>query len=250
MAHLDEIAGGIYRISSPAKGYPVTFNQFLIADDQPALIHTGMAPMYNDVLSAIKQVLDPSTLAYIILLHFEGDECGGMERFMAQAPQAQVVGCQLSAQMNLNSFDFACQHRVLGKLDGDVIDLGKHKLRFLETPHVHHWDSMMLWEESTRSLFPADLFIQPGDQPPVVREDLSGAMCELYRQIGIFAHEAPVRRVIDRIQQLRPQWVHAMHGGTLHADVFPRYVAALREQPFGYNGTLMGRALDVAKAVS
>lgn len=250
MARIDEIVRGIYRIASPAQGSPVSFNQFLIADERPALIHTGMAPMYNDVLSAIKQVLDPSRLAYIMLLHFEGDECGGMERFMAQAPGAQLVGCELSAQLNLKSFDFACQGRVLGKRDGDAIDLGSRKLRFLETPHVHHWDSMMLWEESTRSLFPADLFIQPGDQPPVVREDLSGAMCELYRQTGIFAHEDPVRRVVNRIEQLKPQWIHAMHGGTLGAEVFPRYVAALREQPFGYCGTLMGRPLDAAKAVS
>ena len=53
-----------------------------------------------------------------------------------------------------------------GHEDDEVIDLGEHKLRFLETPHVHHWDSMMLFEEKTKSLFPSDLFIQPGDQPP------------------------------------------------------------------------------------
>jgi flavorubredoxin len=173
------------------KDSPVGFNQFLIDDEQPALIHTGMAPMYADVCKAIGQVLDPSRLAYIILLHFEGDECGGMERFMAQAPHARLVGCELSASLNLNSFDFACQGRVTGKRDGEAMSLGRHTLRFLETPHVHHWDSMMLWEETTSSLFPADLFIQPGDQPPVIRENISSAMCELYRHAGIFAHGIP-----------------------------------------------------------
>ncbi|HZP32385.1 MAG TPA: hypothetical protein VFB23_03395 [Candidatus Acidoferrales bacterium] len=244
MNRIDEIVNGIYRIAAMPKDSPITFNQFLIDDAQPALIHTGMAGMYDGVYNAIRQVLDPARLAYIILLHFEGDECGGMERFMAQAPAAKVVGCELSAYLNLNSFDFACQGRILGKRDGELIDLGRHKLRFLETPHVHHWDSMMLWEESTRSLFPSDLFIQPGDQPPVMRENLSGAMCELYRHAGIFAHEDPVRRVVDRVERLQPEWIHAMHGGTLTGQIFPRFTSALREQPFAYNGELLGRAIS------
>lgn len=248
MTRIDEIAAGVYRIATLPTGSPITFNQFLISDEKPVLIHTGMAGMYDGVLAAIRQVLDPTRLAYVVLLHFEGDECGGMERFMAQAPRAQLVGCDLSAQLNLKSFDFACQGRILGKRDGDALELGAHTLRFLETPHVHHWDSMMLWEQATRSLFPSDLFIQPGDQPPVVREDLSGAMCQLYRQVGIFAHEDPVRRVVNRVEALKPEWIHAMHGGTLAAEAFPRYVAALREQPFAYCGTVMGRAIDFARA--
>ena len=83
--------------------------------------------------------------------------------------------------------------RVKGVRDGDVIETGRHKLKFLETPHVHHWDSMMVFEESTKSLFPSDLYIQPGDQPPVVNEDLTPEMLGFYREIGIFAHEEPVR---------------------------------------------------------
>jgi flavorubredoxin len=250
MARIDEIVGGIYRISTMPKDSPVGFNQFLIDDEHPALIHTGMAPMYEDICNAIRHVLDPARLAYIILLHFEGDECGGMERFMAQARDAQLVGCELSVALNLNSFDFACQGRVIGKRDGEVIDLGRHKLSFLETPHVHHWDSMMLWEETTRSLFPADLFIQPGDQPPLIRENLSSAMCELYRHVGIFAHEDPVRRVVDRVERMQPEWVHAMHGGTLTGQVFPRFASALREQPFAFNGRLLGRALASKQVVA
>jgi flavorubredoxin len=243
MTRIDEIVRGVYRISTVPKESPISFNQFLIDDEKPALIHTGMAPMYMDVRKAISQVLDPARIAYVVLLHFEGDECGGMERFMAEAANARLVGCELSAGLNLNSFDFACQGRVVGKRDGDMIDLGSHKLRFLETPHVHHWDSMMVWEEKSRSLFPSDLFIQPGDQPPVVSENLSSAMCELYRNVGIFAHEDPVRRVVERVERLEPEWIHAMHGGTLTGKIFPNFTRALREQPFAFNGKVLGRPI-------
>ena len=100
-----------------------------------------------------------------------------------------------------------------GFRDGQSIDLGKHRLRFIETPHVHHWDSMMVFEEMTGSLFPADLYIQWGDQPPIVQENLGREMCQGYRESGIFAAEETVLRVVDRLEKLDPQWIHPMHGG-------------------------------------
>ncbi|HEX5195091.1 MAG TPA: hypothetical protein VFW09_20035 [Solirubrobacteraceae bacterium] len=135
-----------------------------------------------------------------------------------------------------------------GFREGEVLDLGNHKLRFLETPHVHHWDSMMVFEETTRSLFPADLYIQPGPQPPVVDDNLAAEMCGVYRQSGIFAHEEPVRRVVDRIDALDPSWVHAMHGGTLTGAALPRYAEALRNQAFAYDGAVLGRRIEPATA--
>ena len=196
MAHIDEIVDGIYRISTPpARGTPITFNQFLIDDELPTLIHTGVHDAYDDIRKAIGEVLDPARLAYVVLLHFEGDECGGMERFMAEAPQAQLVGSGHVGdaepdRRSASPTSTACT----ACATATRIELGSHTARFLETPHVHHWDSMMVVEESTKSLFPSDLFIQPGDQPPVVNEDLGAEMCGFYREIGIFAHEDPVRR--------------------------------------------------------
>jgi flavorubredoxin len=243
MAQIDEIVDGIYRISIPPRDFAISFNQFLIDDERPTLIHTGVHSQYEDIRAAIGEVMDPAKLANVVLLHFEGDECGGMDRFMAEAPGAELVGCDMSVALNLTAFGVDYVDRVRGYRDGDVLDIGRHKLRFLETPHVHHWDSMMLFDETTRSVFPSDLFIQPGDLPPVLNEDLSAEMCALYREAGIFAHEKPVRDVVDRLERLEPNWIHAMHGGTLTAEIFPRYTAALREQQFAFEGTLLGRPI-------
>jgi flavorubredoxin len=241
MARIDEIVDGIFRISTTTQtdGGDFQFNQFLIDDERPALVHTGMYPMYESVRDAVAQVLDPGRLEYVILLHFESDECGGMDRFLEQAPDSTLACSKLSDDLNLSDWNY--RGRVEGHGDGEVIDLGKHKLRFLETPHVHHWDSMMLFDETTRSLFPSDLFIQPGDQPPVVTEDLGPEMCGLYRAVGIFAHEEPVRDVVDRIERLDPDWIHGMHGGSLARETIPAYVRALRQERFAYEGKLLGR---------
>ena len=236
---VDQIAGGIYRISAFNSDHGITFNQFLIDDERPTLIHTGEWDHYERIRGAIRQVLDPATLANIVLLHWEGDENGGMDRFMAEAKDAELVGSALSIM--LNAHGFGVHDRVRGFKDGERLELGRHTLRFLETPHVHHWDSMMVVEEATNSLFPSDLFLQPGEQPAVVSENLSAGMLEVYRGAGIFAHETPVRAVADRIEALAPDWIHAMHGGTITGDALHYYTTALREHEFAYAGWLLGR---------
>jgi flavorubredoxin len=240
-SRIDHITGGIYRIATWVPNYGLTFNQFLIDDERPTLIHTGDYHLYEQVRGAIGQVLDPSKLANLVLLHWEGDENGGMDRFMAAAPGSELIGSELSIALNARSFGVT--ERVRGFKDGEILPLGRHTLRFLETPHVHHWDSMMVVEESTKSLFPSDLFLQPGEQPPVVTENLSDPMCEVYRKVGLFAHERPVRQVVDRLATMEIEWVHAMHGGTLTGEVLPKYMQALQRQEFAYRGMLLGRQL-------
>jgi flavorubredoxin len=185
--------------------------------------------------------MDPSKLAYIVIPHFEGDECGGMRRFIEQAPKAELLCSEMGAALNLSAWEYVGPYR--GVRDGSTIELGEHKLRFIETPHVHHWDSMMVVEETTRSLFPADLFIQPGEQPCVVKEDLGKEMCELYRGAGIFGGDMPVLSCVDRIEKMSLKWVHPMHGGSMNGQTLAKYIHALRTRPFVYEGVLLGRKL-------
>jgi len=192
---VDEVVKDIYRISAFEPQYGISFNQFLILDDAPTLIHTGAHPWYESVRKAVAELVDPKKLAYVVVPHFEADECGGMGRFVAEAPQSVLACSEVGHGINLSAWDYAGP--VQGMRDGSVIDLGKHKLRFIETPHVHHWDSMMVVEETTNSLFPADLFMQAGEQPALVREDLGREMCAFYVESGIFAAREPVLTVVD-----------------------------------------------------
>jgi flavorubredoxin len=243
-ARIDHIVGGIYRISvwSPEAG--LTFNQFLIDDEAPTLVHTGRYDDFDAVVAAVAEVLDPARLENLVLLHWEGDENGGMDRFMSHAPRSRLVGSALS--ISLNAAGFGLSERSQGFRDGQILELGAHTLRFLETPHVHHWDSMMVLEEKTSSLFPSDLFLQPGEQPPVTAENLAREMLRAYRMYGIFAHEDPVRAVVDRIADLRPDWIHAMHGATIPGDALTPYSRALQQERFAYRGVLFGRPIGTA----
>jgi flavorubredoxin len=241
MNRVDQIMPGIFRISVFEPQVGITFNQFLIADEKNALIHTGTFPAYEGVRRAVAEVIDPKRIDYVCVPHFEADECGGMGRFVAEAPASVLLCSEAGALLNLSAWDYAAPFR--GMRDGTTVDLGKHRLRFIETPHVHHWDSMMVYEETTGTLFPADLFIQPGEQPAVIGENLGKEMCELYRTVGIFGGDKPVLQTVDRIEKLSPKWVLPMHGGAMRGETLRHYVEALRTQPFAYDGRVFGRML-------
>ena len=238
---IDAVADDIYRIGTFWPEYGITVNQFLIADERPALVHTGTHPSYDNVRKAIAQVIDPKKLEFVIVPHFEADECGGMGRFIREAPQSTLVCSEVGAGINLSGWDYSGP--VKGVRDGDIIELGKHKLRFLETPHVHHWDSMMLMDETTNALFPADLFLQPGEQGPHCRENLGKEMCQLYREAGIFAAREPVLNVAKRLQRMNFKQILPMHGGSLSGDVIPKFYDALYNERFWFEGKVFGRAL-------
>jgi flavorubredoxin len=107
---------------------------------------------------------------------------GGGMAFLDSA-DAKLVCSDLSSKSNLTGWhNIPVDH--ISFWDNEVLKTGKRQFRFIMTPHVHHWDSMMIYEETTKSLFPSDLFIQSGKNKPVISEDLSESMIALYRGAG------------------------------------------------------------------
>ena len=90
-ARIDEIAPDLYRISVYVKDFDLQFNHFLIKDDEPLLFHTGMRGMFPLVRDAVAKVIDPAQLRWIGWSHFEMDECGALNEWLAAAPQATPV---------------------------------------------------------------------------------------------------------------------------------------------------------------
>lgn len=88
-ARLTEIAPDHYAISIYVKEFNLRFNHFLIKDEEPLLFHTGMKRMFPLVRDAVARVIDPFTLRWISFSHFEADECGALNEWLALAPQTK-----------------------------------------------------------------------------------------------------------------------------------------------------------------
>ena len=215
-----EIAQDTYRLSTlvpDAVPGGFTFNQYLIAADEPLLFHTGPRQMFPLVSAAIERVLPIEQLRWISFGHYESDECGAMNDLLAAAPSAEVVFNGLGCMVSVG--DMADRPPVPVN-DGDVYDLGGHRLRVITTPHVPHaWEAQVLFDETTSTLLCGDLFAQIGEPPALVHDvDLVTPAMEgeaLFRSSSITASTAPTIRALADLQ---PRTLALMHGPAFAGD--------------------------------
>ena len=225
MASVAEVADDIYRVNVEIPGASITYSFFIIKDDQPTLVETGYSRLFHETVEAVKRVIDPTKLRYIVVPHFEGDECGALNRFLELAPNAQPVASPIGTVTNMS--DFAIREAMAVR-EGDILDLGRHRLGFLITPYVHTWDSMLAYDETTRTVFCSDVFIQPGSGPPTTDRPLIEESLERYRQSGLFPSRAHLNAALDKIEAVKPDVLACHHGSVVTGEIH-EYIRALRE---------------------
>jgi len=218
--NIHEIADGVFRLSTCVPEVApggFTFNQFLIAGDEPTLFHTGPRGMFPLVSEAVGRVLPVASLRWISFGHVEADESGAMNLFLDAAPGSEVAFNPLGCDISLNDL---CDRPPVAWSDGEDHDTGGHVLRVLATPHVPHgWESQVLWDDTTRTLFCGDLMSQVGDGPAILHDgDLVGAALaaeDMFGQTGLTPATAPTLR---RLAALEPRTLAIMHGPAYAGD--------------------------------
>lgn len=215
---VDEIGDGIYRISTPFRDLPggFSFNQYLLVDEQPLLFHSGPRKLRPLVQEAIASVMNLKELRFIGFSHYESDECGALNELLGLAPDAVPLCGRINAMINGDCFDRP--PRVLA--DGETLSLGRHRVRWFDTPHLPHgWECGYLMEEATATLLCGDLFTQGGaDLPPLVSSDIL-APSEAFRQpMDYFSHTKNARALIAKLAAARPTTLACMHGSAWQGD--------------------------------
>jgi flavorubredoxin len=214
-----EIADGIYRISTwipdvSPEGF--TFNQFLVAADEPLLFHTGPRAMFPLVAEAVATVVPVEALRWISFGHVEADECGSMNMWLAAAPSSQVAFGALGCDVSLNDL---CDRRPLALAEGAVLDLGGKRLRQISTPHVPHgWEAQVLWEETTGTLLCGDLLTQTGSGPALTEDDVLEAALEAEGMFHATALAPHTGSVLRSLADLEPRTLAIMHGSSFAGD--------------------------------
>jgi flavorubredoxin len=217
--NVHEISEGIYRINTPLSVVPggFSFNQYLIVDDEPLLFHTGLRKLFPVVLEAVRSVMPAEQLRYVAFSHFEQDECGSLNEWLAAAPRAIPVCSKVAAMTSIN--DLANRPpRALS--DGEVLSLGKHEVRWFDAPHLPHaWECGFMMEERTRTLLCGDLFTQPGTgAAALIESDILGPSEEMRRGLDYFSHAKNTREMLDRLASAEPTTLACMHGSAWRGD--------------------------------
>ena len=231
MTRVDEVAPDLFRISVYVEKFDLQFNHFLVRDEEPLLFHTGMRGMFPAVREALATVIDPATLRWISWSHFEVDECGALNEWLAVAPHAQAICSQVGAAVNIADF---ADRPPRGLTKDEVIETGRHAYRFVPTPHLPHgWDAGVLFEETDRVLLCSDLMHQLGDVEPVTTGDVVGRYrqaFETYQQSPVLMDYVPytenTKRQLTHLAELQPRMLAAMHGSTFVGDGAAALVAS------------------------
>lgn len=218
--NVHEIAEGIYRINTPvaiAGGPEFSFNQYLIKDDEPLLFHTGPRKMFGLVREAVASVLPLESLRYIGFSHVEADECGSLNEWLAAAPQSVPLCGQVAGMVSINDMADRAPRTLA---DGEILSLGSRRVRWMDTPHLPHgWESGLLSEESTRTLFCGDLFTQPGaGGTPATEADILGPSEAFRLQMDYFSHTRNAGVMLERLAATEPTTLACMHGSAWRGD--------------------------------
>lgn len=222
MADIDEIAPDVYRIALYNPTTDFQFASFLVKDEEPLLYHTNLRRAFPEAREAVARLVDPATIRWVGFSHFEPDECGAMNEWLAVAPQAEPLCSFVGAKVCMSDF---CDKpaRVLGA--DERLETGRRRFRVIQTAHVPHgWDASLLFEETGKTLFVSDLFGQGGRNEPVTEHDIVGRAGDYSRRqaAGPMAHAMPytprTAPILERLAALEPQTLAAMHGSSFRGD--------------------------------
>jgi flavorubredoxin len=212
---IDEVADGIYRISTPVPPAAVpggfSFNQYLVVDEQPLLFHTGPRKMFPLVREAIATVMPVDRLRWISFSHVEADECGSLNELLAAAPDASPLCGTIAAVVSVNDI---ADRPARALADGERISLGTKSVVWIDAPHVPHgWECGFLFEQQTRTLFSGDLFTQGGSEhAPLTEADILGPSEAFRAAMDYYSHTTRARGPLEKLAALEPTTLASMHG--------------------------------------
>ena len=222
MTTVTEIAPDVFRISTFVPEANMQFNQFVIRDDEPLLFHTGMRALFPAVKEAVAKVIDPAAIRWIGFSHFEADECGSLNEWLETAPQATPICSLVGALVSVN--DFAIRPARPMQHD-EVLETGRFRFRFRQTPQVPHcWEAGLLFEETTKLLLSSDLLHQNGDVEPFTTSDVVDRARQTLvdYQAGPLANYMPYTKqtgeILRGLAALEPATIATMHGSTFEGD--------------------------------
>src|SRR5260370_33374557 len=142
MTTVTEIAPEVFRICTYLADLGMQFTQFIVRDQEPLLYHTGMKAMFPVVRDAVAKIIDPARLRWIAFSHFEADECGALNEFLAIAPSAQALCSFVGAMVSVNDF---ASRAARGLQDGGIVAIADRRPGFISTPTLPHtWEAWHL----------------------------------------------------------------------------------------------------------
>ncbi|MDR3321804.1 MAG: FprA family A-type flavoprotein [Synergistaceae bacterium] len=209
----------------------VAYNSYFIDDERTTLVDTVKSSFMDDFIHRLHRLLDGRTLDYVIVNHVEPDHSGSLGLIRRLYPDVRFIGNAKTVEMIKNFYHI--DDGLTAVKEGEVLDLGRHKLSFALAPMVHWPESMVTYDSTERILFSNDIFGGFGALEGGIFDDevnLDWAVYEMMRYyvniVGRFS--APAQKALAKLRALDVSMICPAHGPIWRGD--PSRVIGLYEK--------------------
>ncbi|MDP2167313.1 MAG: FprA family A-type flavoprotein [Thermodesulfovibrionales bacterium] len=136
-----------------------SYNNYLIMDEEPALLDTVKYDFADITVRNIRSVVDPARIRHVVINHIENDHATSIDRIMEMSPDA-VIYITEKGRKGLGRFFDLSRWNIRVVKTGDTLNIGRRTLLFIETPMLHWPDSMMTYIKEDKVLISQDGFGQ------------------------------------------------------------------------------------------
>ncbi|MBU6230386.1 MAG: diflavin flavoprotein [Cyanobacteria bacterium REEB459] len=206
-----------------------TYNSFLIKAEKIALVdtcHRKFEPLY---LNGLAELVDLSSLDYLIVSHTEPDHSGLIKELLNLAPNITLVGAKVAIQ-----FLETMLHQPFRSItvkSGDRLELGQgHSLEFIAAPNLHWPDTILTYDTKTRILYTCDVFGMHycddyiyDEEPDLLREDF-----KYYYDCLMAPNARSVLAALKRIAALDIHTIATGHGPLLQHHI-PEWITCYQQ---------------------
>ena len=201
--------------------YGTSYNAYVVKGaEKTAVFETVKAKFFDQYLENLKEVCDPATIDYIVVGHTEPDHAGGVEKLLALAPNATVVGSATALTFLKEIVNHPFKSQVV--TEKDQIDLGGMHLEFLSVPFLHWPDSMYTYIPEAKALFTVDSFGCHYSDDRVFNDQIEGDFEAAYKYYfdNIMGPFKPfVLKALNRIKDLDIEFIGNGHGPVLRTNI-------------------------------
>ncbi|MBO5239489.1 MAG: FprA family A-type flavoprotein [Lachnospiraceae bacterium] len=194
----------------------VSYNSYLIMDEQIALMDTVDVRKTDEWLDNIEQVLQGKKPDYLVVSHMEPDHSGSMKAVAEKYPNMKIVGNAKTFSMLPQFIDLDVKNREIIVKEGETLSLGSHVLQFIMAPMVHWPEVMLEYEQTEKVLFSADAFGKFGALD--ADEDWACEARRYYFNI-VGKYGAPVSALLKKAANLDIQTICPLHGPILKENL-------------------------------
>jgi len=193
----------------------IAYNSYLIKDEKVALLDTVERQFIDEFLDQVEEILEGKPIDYLIINHMEPDHSGAIRAVVQRYPDITLAGNKKTFPILDNYYKTSDKRLVIN--EGDVLDLGKHKLNFYTIPMVHWPEAMVSYESTEKILFSADAFGSFGTLDGGIFDDETNL--DLYEEdmmryfTNIVGKYCPhTKKALNKLGALEIKMIASLHG--------------------------------------